>query len=158
MIKEAYIGDASKSSLSSYAYILMLIHYLQKVRVLPVLQELHESDECPVLETDGWNTWFQNDPDAIKRNFTCLNHSTTSRLWVGFLEYYSYDFNFKNAIVQIRQARPVENKTWDEKCMYIEDPFELSHNLARGVTSQMAEHIVHVFKPGFEIVNPHRLN
>ena len=37
------IGDASRGSLSSYGYILMLIHYLQQVDppVLPVLQVTH---------------------------------------------------------------------------------------------------------------------
>lgn len=36
------IGDASRGSLSSYAYILMLIHYLQHTRppLVPVLQEV----------------------------------------------------------------------------------------------------------------------
>lgn len=38
------IGDASTGSLSSYAYIIILIHYLQRLRppVLPVLQEVRE--------------------------------------------------------------------------------------------------------------------
>ena len=45
MVKQAHIGDASKNTLSSYAYIIMLIHYLQKVKVLPYLQEMRKIDE-----------------------------------------------------------------------------------------------------------------
>lgn len=42
--KRCDIGDASRGSLSSYAYILMLIYYLQQVQppVVPVLQEIHD--------------------------------------------------------------------------------------------------------------------
>ena len=37
------MADASVGSLSSYAYILMLLHYLQRTDppVIPVLQEVH---------------------------------------------------------------------------------------------------------------------
>lgn len=36
------IGDASRGSLSSYAYILMVLHFLQQCKppVIPVLQEV----------------------------------------------------------------------------------------------------------------------
>lgn len=43
LAKQCEIGDASRGSLSSYAYTLMVIHYLQQVKppVIPVLQEVH---------------------------------------------------------------------------------------------------------------------
>lgn len=42
LAKQCDIGDASRGSLSSYAYTLMVIHYLQQVKppVIPVLQEV----------------------------------------------------------------------------------------------------------------------
>lgn len=42
LAKRCEIGDASRGSLSSYAYILMVLHYLQQVNppVIPVLQEV----------------------------------------------------------------------------------------------------------------------
>ncbi len=42
LAKQCEIGDASRGSLSSYAYTLMVIHYLQQVKppVIPVLQEV----------------------------------------------------------------------------------------------------------------------
>ena len=67
--KKCDIGDASRGSLSSYAYILMLIYYLQQVQppVVPVLQELHhDSKEKPVKTVDGWNAWFYSDLDKLR--------------------------------------------------------------------------------------------
>lgn len=45
MAKQCGIGDASQGSLSSYAYTLMVIYFLQqrKTPVLPVLQEVRLS-------------------------------------------------------------------------------------------------------------------
>ena len=61
------IGDASKGSLSSYAYILMLLHYLQQCKppVIPVLQSLHTDTKPPEKVVDGWNCWFLSDPKKI---------------------------------------------------------------------------------------------
>ena len=44
MIQVCDMCDASSGSLSSYAYILMLIHYLQRAQppVIPVLQEVRQ--------------------------------------------------------------------------------------------------------------------
>lgn len=61
------IGDASKGSLSSYAYILMLLHYLQQCQppVIPVLQTLHTDSKPPEKIIDGWNCWFLSDLKKI---------------------------------------------------------------------------------------------
>ena len=69
--KKCDIGDASRGSLSSYAYILMLIYYLQQVKppVVPVLQELydHGDPERPNKVVDGWNAWFYDDLHNLKK-------------------------------------------------------------------------------------------
>ncbi|KAL6728864.1 hypothetical protein Aduo_010597 [Ancylostoma duodenale] len=58
--KRCGVGDASKGSLSSYAWILMLIHYLQRtepVRMLPFLQYgIHNPSEDQYV--NGWNVDF----------------------------------------------------------------------------------------------------
>ena len=55
------IGDASKGSLSSYAYILLLLHFLQQREVVPVFQELYSGDTPPQNIVEGWNCWFYDD-------------------------------------------------------------------------------------------------
>ena len=63
------IGDASKGSLSSYAYILMMLHYLQQCKppVIPVLQSLYTDNKPPEKIVDGWNCWFLSDLKQIVR-------------------------------------------------------------------------------------------
>ena len=148
MVKQAHIGDASKNTLSSYAYIIMLIHYLQKVEVLPYLQEIRKIDESHKSEMiNGYETWFQEDLEFIRESFSTTNNDSLSSLWLGFLQFYE-KFDYDKNCIQIRRPGniPVSGKPeWEEKLMYIEDPFELSHNLARGVISETKIKILEIF-------------
>lgn len=133
--KACDIGDASKGSLSSYAYILMLIHYLQHTNppVLPVLQELVApgSDIDPLhppakYMVDNWNTYFL-DVDNLKSVATVWkdhgkNRASLTELWIGFLRYYVEDFDFDMHVVCIRRFEPLTKfeKLWTgAKMMYL---------------------------------------
>ncbi|VDO84401.1 unnamed protein product [Schistosoma mattheei] len=59
------IGRAAAGGISSYAWIIMLIHYLQQIDQLPVLQELYEGSTKPTNLVNGWNVWYQNDLSVI---------------------------------------------------------------------------------------------
>lgn len=65
------IGDASRGSLSSYAYILMLLHFLQQRQppVLPVLQELYDAKQQPQNIVEGHNCWFFSDLKNLVSEF-----------------------------------------------------------------------------------------
>lgn len=62
------INDASCGMLSSYALIMMVIHYLQQLPkpVLPCLQQLScpEHPKIPVMES-GWDTYFFEKPSLL---------------------------------------------------------------------------------------------
>ena len=92
MVKKCGVGDASRGSLSSYAYVLLLIHYLQQIDVLPVLQELYDEDDQPVHTVEGFNTWFQEDRKTIDRLFSIKNDQSLSRIWIGFLPEFKNSF------------------------------------------------------------------
>jgi len=149
------IGDASRGSLSSYAYILMMIFYLQKVSppVLPVLQEMYPTDsEKPENIVDGWNAWFFSDRRKVVNEWAGYNRNKMSvgELWIGFLHFYAGEWDDKRLVVSIRQSRPLTKfeKMWNSPCIAIEDPFELSHNLGAGISRKMNLYIKKAFING----------
>uniref|UniRef100_A0A4W5K8B9 Poly(A) RNA polymerase mitochondrial-like central palm domain-containing protein n=1 Tax=Hucho hucho TaxID=62062 RepID=A0A4W5K8B9_9TELE len=67
LVKLCDIGDASRGSLSSYGYTLMVLFYLQQRNppVIPVLQEIHDGEENPEVLVDGWNVYFYDDLENL---------------------------------------------------------------------------------------------
>jgi terminal uridylyltransferase len=57
-------------------------------------------------------------------------------LWIEFLRFYTEQFNYDEHVVSIRQKAPLlkHEKGWFRQSIAIEDPFELSHNLAGGLS------------------------
>ena len=69
------IGDASRGTISSYGYIIMLIHYLQQRNppVLPNLQELDRQSRTE-NEVEGWDTqFFDNLQDIVSLSFVNIH-------------------------------------------------------------------------------------
>ncbi len=148
--KRCDIGDASRGSLSSYAYILMLIYYLQQVQppVVPVLQELYDdnvlaSGQRPVKTVDGWNAWFFNDLGNLASVWPGLkaNKMEVAELWLGFLHFYACQFDDARTVISIRMKRELSKfeKMWNSPCFAIEDPFDLSHNLGAGISRKSTQ-------------------
>ncbi|EDO43972.1 predicted protein, partial [Nematostella vectensis] len=147
------IGDASKGSLSSYAYILMLLHYLQTCQppVIPILQELHNG-QCPNNMIEGWNCWYYNDLPNLPKVWKSKNRESVGLLWLGFLRYYTETFDWEHDVVCCRRSKRLTKfeKMWTKHEFAIEDPFNLSHNLGAGITRKMATFISLVFRRGRE--------
>ncbi|VDM51933.1 unnamed protein product [Angiostrongylus costaricensis] len=125
--KRCGVGDASKGSLSSYAWILMLIHYLQRtepIRMLPFLQ-LVNTEKRLIVILSGFQVLHSQ----------CIAVSTFE-LFVGFLDYFSTYFQYERHVCY----RP-RNCRWPRCPMVISDPFELDHNLAQSVNEDMFQYI-----------------
>ncbi|KAL3870042.1 hypothetical protein ACJMK2_042659 [Sinanodonta woodiana] len=150
------IGDASKGSLSSYAYILMVIHYLQQCKppVIPVLQELPGGQGSEII-VDGWNTWFFDDIKRLRKVWPHYgkNQQSVGELWFGMFRYYTEEFSLKDHVVSIRQLKPLTKfeKLWNGKCIAIEDPFDSNHNLGAGLSIKMNKYILTAFIRGREL-------
>ncbi|CAI4232427.1 unnamed protein product [Auanema sp. JU1783] len=145
------IGDASKGSLSSYSYIIMLIHYLQNCEppVLPRLQEDFKTDSTPQKIIEGWDVYFH---DKITKKKS-KNTMKVSELFLGFLDYFS-SFNYYHKVIQIRRKEELlkMEKRWNRP-ICIEDPFDLKHNLGNVVNSKMFLFIRQCFISARDIFN-----
>ncbi|GBM87645.1 Poly(A) RNA polymerase gld-2 A [Araneus ventricosus] len=148
------INDAKNNSLSSYSIVLMVIHYLQyrcRPPVLPCLQEIQPDKYLP--HTDIRKLKLREDlPDFISEN-----HEDLGDLFIGFLKYYSEEFNYKKNVMSVRLGCVIpredaahntspKNKVAHWKHVCIEEPFDLT-NTARAVFKpEVFEHIQHVFR------------
>lgn len=70
------------------------------------------------------------------------NKQDETELWIGFLDFYSQRFDYKNTVVSIRQSKNVTKleKLWNSDKLAIEDPFNVGHNLA-GALTKKSKHI-----------------
>ncbi|XP_052133046.1 terminal uridylyltransferase 7 [Frankliniella occidentalis] len=154
LAKTTGIGDASRGSLSSYAYSLMSLYFLQQVSppVIPVLQELSDPDVGVKVETvDGANVYFYRNQDKLDDVWPHRNENKSSlgELWLQLLEFYSSkDFHSSQRVVCIRKKDPLYkfDKLWTSTNICIEDPFDLNHNLGSGLSKRMNIFIVKTFQ------------
>lgn len=149
--KSCSIADASRGSLSSYAWCLMVIHFLQQTDppILPVLQERKNK---PIVGVNGWNVWFNEsfDPTTIiNYNQTCL-----TTLFKQFLLYYAA-FDFNQYVISIRTSSLITKfqKNWTYCMMAIEDPFELTYNLSGRLDDSMALYIMNSFPRTYKYIH-----
>jgi len=158
--KKRHINSPSNGTLSSYGYILCLIHFLQtrKPPVLPNLQAIPQdwadrsqpppirpSKSLPefltphVNENQFSNTYFfqpKTNEDVIQ--YHCAqNKESLLELLTEFFQYYAWDFNYCSSVVSVRYGGVVskeskaESDNWPlHTRLSIEDPFESNYDVA----------------------------
>ena len=131
--KECDICDTSKGGLSSYAYTLMVIYFLQQTEqpVLPVLQELYGGQQ-PVDMIEHLNTCYTRDGDLTSVwNLNKNNKESISELWIALLKFYAEEFSVKETVISIIQkdVLPKVAKNWHSLGFAIEDPFNVTYDL-----------------------------
>ncbi|KAM3172269.1 hypothetical protein ACTXT7_014891 [Hymenolepis weldensis] len=127
------IPKSCDGGISSYAYAIMLIHYLQRKGYLPYLQEAYESKNRPNIIVSDWNVWFQEDKQIVLKSWQPPKHEATiAELWLGFLHYYLFEFdrNTYKVTIDTKELAPRVNST---NSFVIKDPFDLSHNMTQFV-------------------------
>ncbi|XP_063175682.1 terminal uridylyltransferase 7 isoform X2 [Chroicocephalus ridibundus] len=148
------IGDASRGSLSSYAYTLMVLYFLQQRNppVIPVLQEIYKEPKKPEILVDGWNVYFFDKIEELSVVWPDCGKNTESvgQLWLGLLRFYTEEFDFKEHVICIRRKSLLTTfkKQWTSKYIVIEDPFDLNHNLGAGLSRKMTNFIMKAFING----------
>ena len=122
--KNRKINEPYTGTLSSYAYVVLLIHFLQTRNppVLPNLQEITRNLNRPSLMCEGFDCRFWDDmghlSDAVaisgSKYVEGANRSSVAELLFEFFRYYGYEFDFHESVVCIRQSQPLtkEEKEW----------------------------------------------
>ena len=135
--------------LSSYALLLMMIHFLQKIvepKILPNLQKIPINDdlENPIYGEEIYeynfggkkiktNSYYEKDCKKIeeymrKINEGKQNEETVTNLLVKFFEYYAYFFDSKQKISVHKELIESIKERDDDIAFSIDDPFEITHN------------------------------
>jgi hypothetical protein len=130
--KQRSINDTYSGTLSSYAYVVMVVHFLQyacEPPILPCLQRLPPDGRNEILLTVGgnsdetdrqqqqmFNIYFLEDLDQLDRwwPWRGRNHTSIGRLLYLFFHYWSYEFDYKNSVASIRTGGLMtkDEKNW----------------------------------------------
>lgn len=161
--KARKINTPYHGTLSSYGYIMMVLHYLMNIAqppVIPNLQHLAKDQDAWNNKTnielfEGFDVRFLRDEVMLERQAQAgqmtRNRESLGSLIRGFFRYYADNrgFHWMNEVISIRTQGGLltkQAKGWTEakragknndiKLRYlfaIEDPFETDHNIARTV-------------------------
>ncbi|XP_054714294.1 poly(A) RNA polymerase GLD2-like [Uloborus diversus] len=129
------INDAKNNTLSSYSLVLMVIHYLQyrcRPPVLPCLQSLQPDKFHPSSDVRKLKL-FEDLPC-----FSSENQDNLGNLFIGFLKYFSTEFNYDEHVMSVRLGSVIpkqmaihsnspKNKKGHWKWVCIEEPFDLTN-------------------------------
>uniref|UniRef100_H2ZK19 Poly(A) RNA polymerase mitochondrial-like central palm domain-containing protein n=1 Tax=Ciona savignyi TaxID=51511 RepID=H2ZK19_CIOSA len=145
--KQSCIIGPQHQFISSYAYTLMVVHYLQHTHppVLPVLQQLqrpHNAGEPPHT-LDGCSTYFYKRSNQHLRSAwpdLHTNEQSCGELWKGMLSFYT---DGGGRVVSIRRISPPHSKM---DRLQIEDPFETHRDLGSNLTPHTMHRIQQVLQ------------
>lgn len=137
--KSRGVNVTYQGTLSSYAYVLMCIHFLQQRRpaILPCLQRMEVTYSVKLDDIEC--SYF--DKVEMLQNYGSQNRESVAQLVWGFFHYWAYCHDYANDVISVRTGSTISkrDKDWtrrvgnDRHLICIEDPFEVSHDLGRVV-------------------------
>ncbi|WCJ23112.1 Poly(A) RNA polymerase GLD2-A [Euphorbia peplus] len=137
--KSRGVNETYQGTLSSYAYVLMCIHFLQQRRpaILPCLQEMKSSYFVTV---DDIQCSYCDQVEKLC-GYGSRNKETIAQLVWAFFNYWAYHHDYANDVISVRRGTLISKreKDWtrrignDRHLICIEDPFETTHDLGRVV-------------------------
>ncbi|KAG0292866.1 hypothetical protein BGZ96_003566 [Linnemannia gamsii] len=116
--KRRKINNPYTGSLSSYAYVLLVIHVLQRQGVLPNLQMIVAGNgKVPFWDCQGFNRYFFEDIPNLSHYWQPTPESqrqSIGELLYEFFRYYASEFRYANHVVSIRSGGLLtkESKEW----------------------------------------------
>ncbi|KAF8938711.1 hypothetical protein BGZ58_000317 [Dissophora ornata] len=116
--KRRKINNPYKGSLSSYAYVLLVIHVLQRRGVLPNLQSIVAGNgKIPFWDCQGFNRYFFEDIANLPRYWQPTPEAmqqSVGELLYEFFRYFASEFRYATHVVSIRSGGLLtkEAKEW----------------------------------------------
>ena len=137
-VKRNHIYGAPEKFLSSYALLLLIIHFLQsevEPKILPILQKIENKNINYEYNHNGkivvTNIYFEDNMEKINNYMKIINcnkenNDSVGELILKFFEFYSYKYNH-DYLISISNSEKKSCK--GEHISYpIEDPFDIEHN------------------------------
>ncbi|KAL8267800.1 hypothetical protein R6Q59_001598 [Mikania micrantha] len=156
--KSRGVNETYQGTLSSYAYVLMCIHFLQQrtPSILPCLQRMEITYKVNV---DNVECSYFDQVDKLQ-GFGSRNGESISQLVWAFFNYWAYCHDYANDVISIRMGSLLSKreKDWtrrignDRHLICIEDPFEVSHDLGRVVDKRSIRVLREEFERAAEIL------
>ncbi|XP_076813687.1 terminal uridylyltransferase 7-like isoform X1 [Clavelina lepadiformis] len=152
LAKSCHLSDVDSGFISSYAFTILAIYYLQQIEppALPVLQELQSFNQVPTM-ISGFNTSFFDGSEKELARIWCSygrNEYSASQLFLGMLDFYANKFDYENHVVSIRQRSIERRRESRFDNFVIEDPFE-NRNLASRISVQKLKLIQDFFSKAY---------
>ncbi|GJM90060.1 hypothetical protein PR202_ga06302 [Eleusine coracana subsp. coracana] len=149
------VNETYRGTLSSYAYVIMCINFLQlrEPKILPCLQAMEQTyfddTEC---------TYF--DEVHQLHDFGAENKESIAKLLWEFFHYWANHHDYRNDVISVRLGKTItkQEKNWttrignDRHLMCIEDPFETGHDLGRVVDRQTIRILREEFERGAAVL------
>lgn len=141
--KQRKLNEPYSGTLSSYAWVLLVINYLQqrKPPILPCLQQMSSDELKPEVIVRGFNCYYHDISQL--HDFGVVNSESLGELLIDFFKFYAYGFDYDTQVVSVRMGSTItkRSKKWEKPptnvrenhWFSIEDPFELTHDLGRVV-------------------------
>jgi len=150
--KRRKVSGGSQGRISSYAYNLMVIFYLQKIANPPVIPSLQKLMRDPnfedfkqgkyipvkrivknVVDEFNANIGFVNDEARIQEYMAKnmkVNSQSTLELLIGFFSFYGEKYVDENLeTISVKEADFVKRTEKEDVYLFsIEDPFDIHHN------------------------------
>ncbi|PWA68200.1 PAP/25A-associated [Artemisia annua] len=156
--KSRGVNETYQGTLSSYAYVLMCIHFLQQCNppILPCLQGMARTY---TVNVDNVECSYFDQVEKLQ-GFGSQNGESIARLVWGFFNYWAHCHDYANDVISIRAGRLVSKqaKDWtrrignDRHLICIEDPFEVTHDLGRVVDKRSIRVLREEFERAAEIM------
>lgn len=166
---------AKRDYLNSYAYLLMVINFLQTMKnpILPTLQRISQQHQKEFIQRSIENGReqhfatridFENDPqvfDSIKAGQQ-LNKATDAELLKKFFKFYSQPSKFENIKLSVREGKHLPRSKTEEDNRYlysIEDPFDPFSNPGRRLKKDTieAERVLKLMKISYELLRENKI-